>query len=257
MTQQLSLIQPELKLQSDYTSVIVNFSTGIDSTGTLYWALQHFDHSKIWLIYCDTGLEYDINDELHTRVAQQMRIKPVLLRYPGGFLGLLNKRGMFPDSKNRWCTSYLKRDITGKWIRHNRHLLGEKVLYLTGERRDESPGRSRLPELQLHPTTLKTERKGKFTCHWMRPVLDYEKGKMFEWGKLLGLQPHPCYEYVNRCSCFACIFMPDRYTAENMKRHPEKFRELIQAEIRHGHTWKQKMSLQQLWEEVCQEKEGE
>ena len=145
MTQQLSLIQPELKLQSDYTSVIVNFSTGIDSTGTLYWALKHFDRSRIWLIYCDTGLEYDINDDLHARVAQQMKIKPVLL----------------------------------------------------------------------------------------------------------GLPPHPCYEYVNRCSCFACIFMPDYYTAENMKRHPKKFKELIEAEIRHGHTWKQKMSLQELWEEVC------
>ena len=126
------------------------------------------------------------------------------------------------------------------------------MLFLTGERRDESPRRAKLREMEIHRTTLKTERKGKFLCHWHRPVLDYEKGKMFEWGKELGLPPHPCYEYVPRCSCIACIFMPDRHTVENMKRHPERFRELIQAEIRHQHTWKHKTSLQHLWNEVCE-----
>ncbi len=31
--------------------------------------------------------------------------------------------------------------------------------------------------------TLKTKRIADFTCHWYRPCLDYEKGKMFEQGK--------------------------------------------------------------------------
>ena len=29
-------------VQTDYTSVIVSYSNGIDSTGALYWALQEF-----------------------------------------------------------------------------------------------------------------------------------------------------------------------------------------------------------------------
>jgi len=247
-------MEDKLQLRDDYTSVIVSYSNGIDSTGALYWAIKNFPRELIYLLYCDTGLEYDINIQLFYKTAAFMKIKPVLLEHPKGFIGLLlEERFKFPDNKNRWCTSYLKTDITDKWIRHNREMLGERVLFLTGERRDESPRRARLPEMQLHRTTLKTTRKGTFTCHWYRPCLDYEKGTMFEQGKLLGLDPHPCYEYVSRCSCIACVFMPDRFAIENMKRHPEKFKKLVQAEIRLQHTWKNGKSLSKIWDTVCEE----
>lgn len=247
-------MEEKLQLRDDYTSVIVSYSNGIDSTGALYWAVKNFPRERIYLLYCDTGLEYDINIQLFYKTAAFMKIRPVLLEHPKGFIGLLlEERFKFPDNKNRWCTSYLKTDITVKWIRHNREMLGERVLFLTGERRDESPRRARLPEMQLHITTLKTTRKGNFTCHWYRPCLDYEKGKMFEQGKLLGLDPHPCYEYVSRCSCIACVFMPDRFVIENMKRHPEKFKKLVQAEIRLQHTWKNGKSLSKIWDTVCEE----
>ena len=170
--------------------------------------------------------------------AERLGIRYVILRHELGFIGILEARGMFPDSKNRWCTSYLKTDLTEKWIRANRHLLGERCLYLTGERKDESPRRAKLPESQIHKTTLKTTRKGIFTCHWHRPVLNYEKGRMFEWSKKLGLDPHPCYEYLTRCSCIACVLMPDLFAIENMKKYPHKFKKLIQAELRNNHTWK-------------------
>lgn len=245
------------KLQSDYTSVIVSYSTGIDSTGALYWAIKNFDKSKIFLLYCDTGMEYDINVDLFYKVAAFMGIKPVLLAHPKGFLGLLlEERLMFPDMKNRWCTSYLKTGITDKWMRANRNILGEKCLFISGERRDESNKRSKLPEIEYHRTNLKTERVAKFKCHWYRPCLDYEKGKMFEQSKLLKLEPHPCYEYVDRCSCMFCVFMKDKHTIENMKKNPEKAKEWVQAEIKIQHTWKAKKSLQGLWSIACEEVEN-
>lgn len=258
MVKQLSLY-PELepapvKLLGDYDSVIVNYSNGIDSTGILWWAIQNFQKEKIFLVYCDTGLEYEINDALFYKTADFLGIKNrFILRHPLGFLGILEHRAMWPDSGNRWCTSYLKTDITNKWIRANRHLLGEKCLFVTGERRDESPRRARLPEVQIHATSLKTERKGIFTCHWYRPVLDFEKGAMFERGKILGLPPHPCYEYLTRCSCIACIFMPDRFAVENAIRYPKQFYKFVQAEMRIGHTWKQRTSLEHIWNKVCED----
>ncbi len=259
MNKQLSIFEPEpaVKPFGDYDSVIVNYSTGIDSTGALAWALQNFAPEKIWVVNCDTGMEYDINDSLVEITARKLSLKYVILKHPLGFLGLLEHRGMWPDSQNRWCTAYLKRDITDKWIRQNREKLGQRVLFLTGERRDESPRRAKLPEWEEHRTTLKTDRKGIFTCHWHRPVLDEEKGKMFEVGRKLRLDPHPCYEYVGRCSCVACIFMPDRYAAENMKRHPAIFHQLIQAELKHMHTWKKGVSLAELWNETCEELPGD
>lgn len=138
-------------------------------------------------------------------------------------------------------------DVTDKWIRQHRQQLGEKCLFLSGERRDESAGRAKLPELEYHSTTLKTKRVADFTCHWYRPCLDYEKKQMFHWGKELKLEPHPYYDYVGRCSCMFCMFMPDSHAAENMKRYPEMAKKYVRAEIKIQHTWKKTRSLQSVF----------
>lgn len=232
----------------EYTSVIVSYSNGIDSTGALYWALKHFPKEMIYLLYCDTGCEYPENITLFYKTAKFLNIKPVLLSDPRGFLGLLlHERMKFPDMKHRWCTSYLKTAVTDKWIRQHRVQLGSKCLFLSGERRDESTGREKLPELEYHSTTLKTKRIGNFVCHWYRPCLDYPKGKMFEQGRELHLQPHPCYEYIGRCSCMFCMFMPDRHAMENIKRYPEIAAKYVRAEMQLKHTWKKAKSLQSLF----------
>ena len=246
-----------LELRDDYTSIVISYSTGIDSTGALAKALEIAKQlprkTKKFLLYCDTGMEYDINPELFYQVAKAFKLIPVLLQNEKTFLDILLERQKWPDMKNRWCTSYLKTGVTDKWIRANRPTLGERVLFITGERRDESTRRAKYPELDWHTTTLKTERKGRFICHWYRPVLDFEKGKMFEYGKKLHITPHPCYEYVNRCSCMFCVFMMDRHTIENMKNHPQDVQKWLQAELKINHTWKSKMSLNRLWDENCED----
>lgn len=70
---------------------------------------------------------------------------------------------------------------------------------------------------------------------------------MFEQGKKLHLEPHFCYEYLDRCSCMACMFMSDKQAIENMKRYPEQIKPFVQAEIKLAHTWKNKKSLEELW----------
>lgn len=84
-------IVPTEGLLSDleYTSVIVSYSNGIDSTGALYWAVKNFPKEKIYLLYCDTGCEYPENVALFYKVAAFMGVKPVLLSDTRGFLGLL------------------------------------------------------------------------------------------------------------------------------------------------------------------------
>ena len=243
-------IIPKEGLLSDleYTSVIVSYSDGIDSTGALYWALNHFPREKIWLLYCDTGCEYPNNPGIFYKVAAFLKVKPVYLRDERGFLGLLmNERLKFPDMRNRWCTAYLKTAVTDKWIRNNRQVLGKRCLFVSGERRDESTGRAKLPMLEYHSTTLKTTRIADFICHWHRPCLDYEKGKMFEWGRQLNIDPHPCYEYLGRCSCMFCMLMPDRHAAENMKRYPDIAAKWVRAELKLNHTWKNGKSLQSIF----------
>ncbi len=56
-------------VQTDYISVIVSYSNGIDSTGALYWALQEFPKEKVFLLYCDTGFEYPENIRMFYKTA--------------------------------------------------------------------------------------------------------------------------------------------------------------------------------------------
>ena len=72
-------------VRTDYTSVIVSYSNGLDSTGALYWALQEFPKEKIFLMYCDTGFEYPENIGMFYRTAAFIGVRPVLLQHPKGF----------------------------------------------------------------------------------------------------------------------------------------------------------------------------
>lgn len=81
------LVPPEK--QCGYTSVIVSYSTGIDSTGAIYWATQNFAPEKIFLLYCDTGAEYSVNEALFFKTAKVLGLKPILLKAPKDFLYLL------------------------------------------------------------------------------------------------------------------------------------------------------------------------
>ena len=238
-----------------YTSAIISYSTGIDSTGALYWALSHLNDKKtrMFLLYCDTGMEYEINIKLFYQTAERFNMTPVLIKNEESFMDILKRRQKWPDAKNRWCTAYLKTGATNKWIRSNRNILGKRCLFITGERRDESPRRARMPEVDVHPTSLKTTRGADFTCHWLRPCLDYSKPTMFSMGIQLGVKPHPCYEYCSRCSCMFCVFMKNEHAIANMKHHPERVMEWIQTEKEIGHTWKNRKTLGSLWEELTGE----
>ena len=241
------------KLLSNYDSVIVSYSNGIDSMGALHWAVSNFDKNKIYLIYADTGMEYDCNISLFYAAASFVGVKPILVAHPKGFLRLLlEERLKFPDYKRRWCTAYLKANVIDKWIRQNRHILGQKCLFISGERGDESPKRALLPENKYHRTHLATNRVAEFECHWYRPNLPLEKGHMFEKAKILGLPTHPCYQYLNRCSCMFCFYMKDEDVIKNIIRYPKEAKKWIQAEIKLGHTWKAKQSLTALWQK-CDE----
>lgn len=248
------VLEPELR--SDYDTVIVSSSAGIDSNGGLRWALKNFPREVILLLHCDTDLEPFESWPHLMKTASHLDLRPpVKIAYPGGYLGILEKRQMWPDHKRRWCTSFLKTGITEKWIRANRLWLGKKVLFITGERWSEYPRRSKLKPLSYHPTHLKTKRKGDFLCHWYRPMLPYEKGKMFEFSREMGIPPHDSYlNGLSRVSCIACFFSSNAEIVKNMRNQPpERFRKLVEMELKAGHSWKLDQTLKGLWDRVCEE----
>ncbi len=59
------LVPPEK--QCGYTSVIVSYSTGLTARA-LFTGQHRTLRRKIFLLYCDTGAEYSVNEALFSRL---------------------------------------------------------------------------------------------------------------------------------------------------------------------------------------------
>lgn len=117
----------------------------------------------------------------------------------------INTRLKFPAvSSNlltRWCSSTVKIDVLLSVVAHH-PLYQHRLVVLTGERRQESPARSKYVEAELYKANTKSRK----VIHW-RPILDWPESAVWEIMSRWHIQPHPAYMLGwNRCSCQICIF---------------------------------------------------
>jgi len=123
-----------------------------------------------------------------------------------GGTGAPNTRMRYPAKtkieKGRWCSSVVKIDVARSAICNDPRFREANVLLVTGERREESPGRAAYPAVERHTATTKKRR----VDQW-RPLLDYPEADVWAVLQRHGIVPHPAY-YVgfSRTSCAACIF---------------------------------------------------
>jgi len=121
----------------------------------------------------------------------------------------LGTRLKFPqvgrDLQTRWCTPYLKINVMDRVITNDERLLDKKLLVLTGERAQESPGRATYAKVDQGRGSMSR----RLVHHW-RPVLDWHERKVWEIIERWKVDPHPCYKLGwGRCSCMTCIFGND------------------------------------------------
>lgn len=146
-----------------------------------------------------------------------------------------NTRRRFPaataDLNRRWCSPALKIDVMSRWLANDLTMQGTKasprrLLVVTGERREESPARSRYAPLETHRSNARHRR----ILHW-RPVLDWDEREVWAIIRRWALRPHPAYLLgFARCSCEFCVFNgPDQW-AMHRALTPERFRHLERAE---------------------------
>ncbi|MEF3304188.1 PAPS reductase/FAD synthetase [Paenibacillus sp. GYB003] len=145
----------------------------------------------------------------------------------------IEERGMFPDSMNRFCTSYGKRDCYTKYVRRRRGN-GTKTLCCSGELASESNKRSTYPAFQVHPASA--TKKMNRLVHTFRPVLHFQKQSVRAIMQEHGVKEHACYQYVSRCSCRFCIFLKKSELRTVAQLFPDQFSELKSMEKRMGHT---------------------
>ena len=144
----------------------------------------------------------------------------------------------------RWCSSILKIEVSDAVIRNLKELRDRdvKILVVSGERRQESAGRAKYNEMEIHRTNATA--KARRLVHQWRSVIDWDEAQVWEIIKRHRIAPHPCYAAGwNRCSCMMCIFSLPNHWAGIRELFPERFAEVEEDERRLGITLDNKKTL--------------
>jgi 3'-phosphoadenosine 5'-phosphosulfate sulfotransferase (PAPS reductase)/FAD synthetase len=108
--------------------------------------------------------------------------------------------------QTRWCSSALKIDVGRRALNNQSRFDGKKVLFITGERREESSNRAKYNQFEPHACDRRAGRKARHVDSW-RPVLHWSEEKV--WDALCRhhvIAPVPYRLGWGRSSCMKCIF---------------------------------------------------
>ena len=158
----------------------------------------------------------------------------------GGTRGSIDTQMQFPqispDLRVRWCSRVLKIDAHASAISGQERFTGKRILVVSGERREESPARSKYKEVEYH-----RRHSGKRECIIWRPVIDHAEEEVWErlsgkhrgWG----IRPPPSY-YIGfgRKSCRTCIFGNANQQASARVVDPLNYQRLVELEQLFGKT---------------------
>lgn len=237
----------------------VNHSGGKDSQAMMIRLLNIIPAAQMLVVHASLGeVEWDGALELAQKQAADAGAPFVVARanWEDGssktFLNMAERRfanrpdvPSFPSSKQRQCTSDLKRGPIQREILRFMKANGHKlVVNCAGMRAAESNDRSKLePFVALNTKLDKNGRishplakAGREAYDWL-PIFTLSTAEVFETIKNAGQEPHSAYAGGNeRLSCVFCIMGSKRDLALGAKARPELFAKYVEMEARTGYT---------------------
>jgi hypothetical protein len=106
----------------------------------------------------------------------------------------------------RWCSSVLKIDVADRVLANHPMFRNKRILFITGERAEESPNRAKYKEFEIHRADARNGRLKRHVDH-LRPVLRWPEAAVWDIMRRHGIRPHTAYlQGFGRLSCRACIF---------------------------------------------------
>lgn len=227
-----------------YDWIVINSSAGKDSQAMTDWvfglAREMMIEKRLILVHADLGqVEWTGTKELAEKHAEHYGIRFEFMARPqGDLLQQIEDRGMFPDSKNRYCTSDQKRGQIAKIITRLQAEAGRRpmrILNCMGFRKEESTARAKRQPF------VKDGRLSTRTRHvdtWL-PIHDWPVSKVWERIKASGVPHHFAYDLgMPRLSCCFCIFAPRSALLLAGKHNPELLNKYVELEARIGHTFR-------------------
>ena len=241
-------------------ALIVNMSGGKDSVRMMGYLCARYPQVRKIAVYADTGFEHvkPVSAETWARQrCEAMGVEFHVVRNPNKtYLQMVERRGKFPSSSTRQCTSDLKRGPVETWIRQatKSGLLTEKVIVsCSGIRAQESPARAKRNPLSRNKRLSVADR---IVWDWM-PIFRESLADVLRWHWTTGTPLHPVYVpeyhadgtkggYLRRFSCRVCIFATRADIHAIYHNDREAFDLVSELEQRIGFTMRNGESLVQI-----------
>ncbi|EOW9161651.1 phosphoadenosine phosphosulfate reductase family protein [Vibrio cholerae] len=83
-----------------------------------------------------------------------------------------------PSLQTRWCSA-LKIDVGRRALNNQERFKGKKILFITGESREESANRSKYNQLEVHACDRRYGKTARLVDAW-RPVLHWTEEEVWE-----------------------------------------------------------------------------
>lgn len=202
--------------------VLVQFSGGKDSQASLIWTIKEYGKENIIACFCDTGWEHQDTYTHINDVVNQLGVPLVTLRSNKykNFVDMSIKKGRFPSSQRRFCTSELKVVPMIEYILSQ----DDSFIIIQGIRAKESKVRAGYDvECSYFKEYFNDEVKGlyhkKAVLEWckthdasvLRPIFHWSAQNVIDYILANGQRPNPLYNRgFSRVGCFPCIMCRKR-----------------------------------------------
>ncbi len=236
-----------------YHWIVLNSSAGKDSQAMIDFVVEQCDHaqvqrSRLVVVHADLGrVEWPGTRQLAEEQAHHYGLAfHVVRRKQGDLLEHIERRGMFPSPKARYCTADMKRGpvhtlltrLTAQTLRTEPGPV--RILNCLGMRAQESPARARRLPFE------RDERASNGKRHvdtWL-PIHGWTVEQVWQRVRDSGVRHHLAYDLgMPRLSCCFCIFAPRSALLLAGKHNPELLDEYVRLERRIGHTFRKELPL--------------
>jgi 3'-phosphoadenosine 5'-phosphosulfate sulfotransferase (PAPS reductase)/FAD synthetase len=249
-------VSPDL---ASYDILLANISGGKDSQTMLRELVRQADEAgvrdRIVCVFADLGKkdEWEGTEEIARYHAEFYGLRFIVVRkgeskgQPVTLLEHIEKRGMWPDQKNRYCTSDMKRDpVSTIFTRLVREALEVghqgvvRILNIQGMRAQESPMRAKMPAFRADTRASNGKRHVDI---WL-PIHGLTEAEVWADIKESGVRCHPIYDAgMPRLSCRFCVLAGRKSLVRAAQLDPSGAKERADLEDRMGHTFQNGTSM--------------
>lgn len=238
-----------------YDVILLNSSAGKDSMASLdviaTEAARQGVLDRVVVGHADLGrAEWADTRELAREQAERYGLRFFIVAARGpDLLERVERRGMWPSSQQRWCTSDLKRGplrrLMTQLVREHRERVGDiraRLLNVMGIRAQESPARARKPVSRVDPSAS----NGKREVTDFLPLLEWSMEEV--WARIgasrIADLVHPAYAAgMPRLSCRFCILAPKAALVTSARLNPDLAQEYLRVERATGHRFRMDCSM--------------